>query len=607
MSEIVMFSSFSLIIILFLISLYRMNRKIVLSIKNIAQFVQGREKIENVKEKIIELKEANNSLIEEIKMGRIFYDNSIESIAILDQNKKIVSINPAFKRITEYSIDEIKGKSLSYFDSGRHQTKDYDKLHDEAFENGFVEEKIWNRKRTGESYIQKLTLIAIKNSDLTLSNYIAIFKDITEETENHSKLIIAAKHDALTGLPNRSFFLDRLEQDLIRAKRDGHVGAVMFLDLDHFKSINDTLGHHIGDLLLKEVATRLSDSVRMSDTVARMSGDEFTIVLPMIKKIDDAGLVAETIINNIIKPYKLEDNQLTVTCSVGVSVFPHDGTNVEELLHAADQAMYTAKTSGRNTFKFYSRKMNETAHAKRNIDKEIRKAINDNSFYFEYIPVYDNQKNINLVDLKINLESNKKELQNIQDILNLTEESSLIIELTDWMLNNIASRDLELLKFNKIKISIPLSAIHFKQNNIVDKLIKLFNKEDSKFIQIKIDESIIAKNVIEAFDKLEKLTQYGFDICIDSFGTGKISYDELSTLSFSSIKTPKNLSIRKNKKLLDYIISSANNLDVNLYISDINNIELKKFIDEKENNKIFKQGLLYSHGLNRIELLEKLK
>lgn len=607
MSDLVILSSLAIIIILFLIAIYRINSKVINSIKNIAQFIQGRENIEKVKRKIIELKETNNNLIEEIKMGRIFYDNSIEPIAIISPNKKIISINPAFTDELGYQIEDIRNKQIYILDAGKKHPSEYDNLYLEAEEKGFIQTEIWQRKKTGELDLQKVTLIAIKNDDQSISNYITIIRTITAETETESKLKLAAKHDALTGLPNRSLFLDRLEQAMNTAKREDKVGAVMFLDLDHFKSINDTLGHHIGDLLLKEVAKRLQDSVRATDTVARLSGDEFTVILPKITKIDDAGLVAETIINKITKPYKLEDNELKVTCSVGVSVFPHDGDSIEELLNEADQAMYTAKTSGRNTFKFYSNTMNENAHAKRNVDKEIRKAINEKAFFLNYIPNYNKNNEIDSVELVLKLNTNKKELQNIDSILSLTEESSLIVELTDWIMTELAKKDLELLKFNNIKASIPISAVHFKQSNIINKLTKLFSSDDASYIQLKIDEQIIAKNVIEATDKLEKLIDYGFDVCIDSFGSGKISYNELINLKFSSIKSSKNLNFKDDKKIIDYLIATSESLDTNLYIDNVNSKSFKEYLLSKNKDNIYFQGLLYNTELSRENILSEIK
>lgn len=525
---------FVFVLLICMYSLYKLNLNIAASIKSIAQFIKSRDNIEETKNEINKLKETNKDLEEEIKMGQIFYDNSKEAIAIMDKDGLIVSVNNAFSEVTGYSQEEVKEHTLMVLDSGAKTEVDYKKQLILAKKEGRYEGEVWNRRKTGEIYKESLTLTTITDENNLVVNYIAIFRDTTKESELKSKLLLEAKTDFLTKLPNRSLFFDRLEQSIKRTKRNNDLGALIFIDLDHFKSINDTLGHHVGDLLLKEVAKRMENSVRNSDTVSRLSGDEFTVILPQIKETSDAGLVAENIINSLTQPYDLDGNKINVTCSAGVSVFPLDGEDPELLLTCSDSAMYQAKETGRNKFKFYSSKLDENAHQKRDFENKTKEAIKNDDFYLKYIPI-TKENEIKAFEPVLVLDQEKyPELERL-DVLNLTDENALIVSITEWIINKIAEKDLEIAKFNNLKVNLYLSPIYFKQSNVVEKLKETFSKEDASYINIKISDLAIAKNISEASTKLEYLKSHGFNIIIDDFGLGKISINEYSKLTFDAI------------------------------------------------------------------------
>lgn len=585
---------FLVVILLCVIALYRLNSKTGESIKIIAQFIKSRESIDKVKKEIELLKNTNKDLEDEIKMGQIFYDNSKEAIIVMDSAGKIISTNPAFKIITGYTIEEIKGQSLSILDAGKLPEKAYKEIYKKASEKGRCEQEIWNRKKTGEIYNEKLSLTTVLDVNGKISNYIAIFKDITDQKELQSKLILEAKTDFLTKLPNRSLFFDRLGQALKSAKRNRENGALIFIDLDHFKSINDTLGHLVGDLLLKEVAKRLQKSVRQADTVCRLSGDEFTIILPKISKPTDAGIVAEGIIKSLIEPYHLDGHVLNMTCSAGIGVFFHDGDNAETLLTSADKAMYEAKQSGRNKFKFCSNKLDESASEKRDIDIEVRKALSENGLFFKYRPILNSKGEIKEVDVELNL--NERLFPRLKgiDFVSLSEESSLIVEITDWMIDNLAKRDIEILKFNNIKAGIKISSVHFKQSNSVEKLKNKFSRETAKFIKINIDETTISKNVLEAAIKIKELSDYGFDISITNFGKGKLSFLDYKDLDFKYIQIDKiSEDINIHKDLLNIAEQTKNSIIISH--------ELEKEMKKHSHYKSFERTI------SRIDLFKRLK
>lgn len=554
MSEIVIVL-FMFITLLCVISLYRLNSKIAESIRSIAKIIKNKDDAENIKENINKLKETNKELEDEIKMGRVFYDNSKEAIAITDNNGFIISVNNAFVQITGYSYNEVLNKSLMILDSGKSNEQEFNEKLKEAETNEIYTGEVWNRKKTGEIYRDNITLTVIKDEFNDVVNYIAIFRDMTDEIEWKSKLIKEAKTDSLTKLPNRSLFFDRLEQAIKTAERNSTSGALMFIDLDHFKSINDTLGHQVGDLLLIEVAKRLQESVRNADSVSRLSGDEFTIILPDIHEPNDAGLVADNILNKLTKPYYLDGNTINVTCSIGIAIFFHDGNTSESLLFASDQAMYNAKEYGRNKVRFYSAELDKESNEKRSKERQVHEALMNQDFYFEYLPIY---KDFSLIEIEPILTLKSNHPLNGLNIIDLTNENSLVVDLTEWMINEIAHKDFELINFNKIKINIPISAIYFKQIYVVDNLKSLFKEEYKKHIRIKINDKVIAKNITEAKIKLRELKDAGFEIVIEDFGQGKISLKDYENLDFDAVEISNTQNI--NNKIVEI---------ANLFVNDI--------------------------------------
>tara|TARA_Y100000588_G_scaffold321228_1_gene352352 strand:- start:57682 stop:59472 length:1791 start_codon:yes stop_codon:yes gene_type:complete len=585
---------FLIVILLCVIALYRLNSKSTKSIKAIAQFIKNRENIDKVKSEIEQLKNTNKDLEDEIKMGQIFYDNSKEAIVVMDETGKIISVNPAFKNVTGYETNEAKEKHLSFLDSGKMTAKAYQNIFENALKKGRFEQEIWNRKKTGEIYNEKLSLTTVFDKSGNVSNFIAIFKDITDQKELQSKLRLEAKTDSLTKLPNRSLFFDRLTQSLENAKRDRYFGSLLFIDLDHFKSINDTLGHNIGDLLLKEVAKRLVSCVRKVDTVSRLSGDEFTVILSKIKKTEDAALVAENIIKELTKPYHLDGHVLNITCSVGVAIFFHDGDEAEALLNSSDKAMYGAKTSGRNKYKFYSDKLDQNAAEKRDIDKEIKKALYGDGLSFRYRPVVGANNDIKGVDIKLALDEKKyPKLKNV-NIFSYSKESSLIVEITDWMIESLSKKDIEILKFNNIQAGLTLSAVHFKQSNVVDKLKASFSKDTARFVKLKINEEIISQNISEAIPKIKELRSYGFEVSLTSFGKGKLSLLDYSLLDFTEIELNE---ISETNTLYKEIFNIAEQMSENITID----YKLEKLYENTNHKRTLNMKL------KRDELFSRLK
>lgn len=308
------------------------------------------------------LKEHEHSLAlsqQHLRLAAKVFECTQEGIMVTNARRIVESVNPAFTQITGYKAHEVIGKTPAILSSGRHDAAFYRKMQKELAANGHWQGEIWNRRRSGEIYPEWLTINTIRNTSGEAVNFVGVFSDITKRKAAEKQMQFLAYHDGLTGLPNRELFFDRLEHAIAHAHRNRRMVAVMFLDLNKFKQINDTLGHHVGDQLLQRVAQRLTASVREDDTVARLGGDEFTVVLESIVQAGDVSSVARKIMAALSQPMQLDEHEIDVTTSIGISLYPTDGEQPEALIKCADTAMYLAKQDGRNNFRFFSAAENQ--------------------------------------------------------------------------------------------------------------------------------------------------------------------------------------------------------------------------------------------------------
>ncbi len=285
---------------------------------------------------------------EKLRLAAKVFDNALEGVAVTDADANILSVNPAFTAVTGYTEAEVLGKNPRMLGSGFHNREFYRNLWDELLTVGQWKGEIWNTAKSGNTFLMWQTISAVKNDKGRITHYVSVFFDITERKKHEENVRHQAYHDALTGLPNRRLFHDRLTMALLQARREREMLAVMFLDLDHFKEINDTFGHDGGDLLLQEVATRLQKCIRQGDTLSRFGGDEFVLLLPKIKSTRNAVLFAEKVVKALKMPLAMAGRQIGVTASIGISLFPKDGDDPGALVKKADQAMYSAKQKGRD-------------------------------------------------------------------------------------------------------------------------------------------------------------------------------------------------------------------------------------------------------------------
>ena len=479
---------------------------------------------------------------ESLKLASMVYENSSEGILVTDADNRIIAVNPAFTRITGYEIGDIEGKDPGFFKSGRHSEQFYKAMWREINQTGHWQGEVWDRDKQGVEHAKYLTINTIYNNVGAVYRRVALFLDISEKKETEELIWRQANFDALTQLPNRSMFHHKLVLEIEQAKQNGSMFALLFIDLDLFKEINDTLGHPVGDLLLVEAAQRISACVRKSDMVARLGGDEFTVILTDQHMDEGIGRVAEKILASLAAPYKLKDEVVYVTGSIGITLYPQDAEDPEGLLKNADQAMYVAKNMGRNQISYFTQALQQSAQSRLRMINDLREAITDQQFVLHYQPIVDLRNGeIHKAEALVRWHHPKKGLIPPNEFILLAEETGLISNIGDWVFRESA-REAKRLRTRydpRFQISVNKSPIQFRDNGHTlvawfDYLKELELPGDS--IAIEITEGLLLNAVTEVTDKLRLFRESGVQIAIDDFGTGYSSLSYLKRFDIDYLK-----------------------------------------------------------------------
>ncbi len=469
---------------------------------------------------------------EQLQLAAQVFENSRDAITITDSRGTIIAVNEAFTAITGYPAAEIIGKNPKILQSGRHDAEYYRVMWAAIRENGYWQGEIWNKRKNGEIYPEWLKITAVKNRSQITTNYIAVFSDISDDVRAAERIQRLAYYDTLTDLPNRALLSDRLDLAIAHAKRAGCKCAVLFLDMDRFKNINDALGHSIGDQLLQSVAIRLKECVREVDTVARMGGDEFVVILDGMAETDSIMPVARKILHSLSQPYEVEGHSIRATPSIGISVYPDDGADHESLIMSADSAMYHAKENGRNDFRFFTPDMKTRVEEKLFIESDLRKALELDQFVLHYQPQVD-IKTGHIVGAEALVRWNHPVAGLISPakFIPVAEESGLIIPLGEWILNEACRQNLAWQKAGlpPVSIAINLSAVQFRQQNLCRLINDTLNNTrlEPHYLELELTEGLVMSNTESAVETLNCFKEMGVHISIDDFGTG---YSSLSYL-----------------------------------------------------------------------------
>lgn len=468
-------------------------------------------------------------------------ESSLEGIIVTNAAGIIESVNPAFTRLTGYRAEEVVGQTPAVLSSGRHDQRFYTEMWQKIREEGHWQGEVWNRRRNGEVYPELLTIAAIHDEGGTLTHYAALFNDISELKDNEERIRNLAYYDPLTNLPNRRLFHDRLSVAIAHAHRSKTQLAVIFVDLDRFKRINDSLGHGVGDQLLQEVTTRLLGAVREDDTVARMGGDEFLILLTEVVDIDHVVHVARRIIESMTRPMQLNGRELVVTCSLGISIYPDDDTDIDNLIQNADTAMYRAKDAGRNSYQLYSPAMNAHSMAHLAMEVHLRKALNDNELRVHLQPLFDAQSET-IASAEALLRWNSPSLGWVPpgDFIPLAEDIGLIVPIGEFVLRTVCR---QLSRWNEqgyegVPVAVNVSAVQFRSRSFIEMTRSVLGDYDIRPGQLSFEltESMLVDDAVENIRTLNALHEMGIRLAVDDFGTGYSSLNYLRRFPIDTLK-----------------------------------------------------------------------
>jgi diguanylate cyclase (GGDEF)-like protein/PAS domain S-box-containing protein len=468
------------------------------------------------------------------------FENSRDAILLADRERRIIAINRAYTAITGYQSDDMLGQPMSVYRSGVEDDHFFREVWNEVDATDHWQGEIWSRRKGGALFPAWLALTAIRDSAGRISNYMAILSDITERKRNEEHTRHLAEHDFLTDLPNRVLLLDRLSLALSAARRKGSMLAILFLDLDRFKHINDTLGHQVGDALLREVAARLLRCVRKVDTVSRQGGDEFVIILADIGGIDHAAHVAGTIRNAICQPYRIGEHTLHVSTSIGVSIFPSDGEDIDTLVKNADIAMYHAKEGGRNNFRFFSSEMHERIAERASFEHGLREALDGGQFALAYEPAVDVASGA-LVGAEALIRWRHPELGLLlpDRFVAIAEEAGLMVPIGNWVLREACARARAWHDGGReLPVAVNLSLAQFTQRELVDHVRGALAEAalPPQFLELELTEAILQKGGAATGATLDALRSLGVRLSLDDFGTGWSHLGQLKDYPIGKLK-----------------------------------------------------------------------
>ena len=483
---------------------------------------------------------------EKLQLAATVFNNSAEAIIITDAGGNIVSVNHAFTAITGFTSEEAIGKNPRMLSAKTQDQKFYEEMWAAVKPMGHWQGEIWNRRKNGQIYPTWLTLSSVRNASGEITNYVGISQDITVRKEAEQRLAYLANHDALTGLPNRTLFNDRLNHALAHGERYKQGLAILFLDLDRFKVINDTLGHDIGDQLLQNLAQRLTKSLRGSDTVARWGGDEFTILVDELDSPQDAVAVARRVLDVLTEPFLLNGHEIFVTGSIGITLYPKDGRDAQVLLSNADAAMYRAKEKGGNNYQFYTAAMNASALDRLRLESDLRRALEREEFFLHYQPKVDIRSGrIVGVEALIRWDHPTLGMVSPQQFIPLAEETGLIIPIGEWVLRTACTQNQAWHSAGacSIRVAVNISAQQFKKENLTETVTRILDETGlpHDLLELEITESVMMQDMERAIAVLSELSARGIRFSIDDFGTGYSSLVYLKRLPIDILKIDRSL------------------------------------------------------------------
>lgn len=532
---------------------------------------------------------------EELDIAAIAFEAQ-EGIFVTDANRLILRVNETFTTITGYTPEEVLGKNPRLLSSGRQDANFYAAMWERINRTGGWEGEIWNRRKNGEIFPEQLVISAVKDDNANVTNYVATFTDNTLSNEAAEKIRNLVFYDHLTGLPNRRLLMDRLHQALASNVRSGLDGALLFIDLDNFKDINDTLGHDIGDLLLEQTAQRLKSCMREGDTVARLGGDEFVVLMEElsgqpIEAATQVKAVGDKILAMLNQPFQLGTHEYHCTASIGATLFSKHHQSSEELLKGADIAMYEAKKAGRNTMRLFNSKMQDVINIHTVLASELRKAVENRQFQLYYQIQVDDSYHPLGAEALIRWIHPDRGLISIDQFIQLAEETGLILPIGQLVLetacNQLKAWEQDALT-RDLLLSVNVSARQFHQSDFVAQVQSLvqYHAINPTRLKLEITESMLLDNIEGTITSMNALRAIGVQISLDSFGTGYSSLQYLKRLPLNQLKIDQSFvrdlaTDRNNRAIVRIIVDMAHSLDVDVIAEGVETEEQRKILLSK--------------------------
>ena len=555
---------------------------------------------------ITELKTVQESLL----MAGVVLDNSRESILVTDSNVNIIMVNKAFTDIEGYSAEEILGKNPNVLNSGKHHKEYFVEMYRSLKETGIYQSEIWNRRKDGEVHPGILSITAVKNIKHKITHYVSVFTDITSLKNTEERLAFLANHDALTGLPNRMMLISHISHAIEVAKRQDKKIALLLLDLDRFKNINDSFGHLAGDDLLQQLATRLKTKLRSNDIIARLGGDEFVVLLENISHLEYVAKVAENIISAVEQSWLLKNNsEVHIGTSIGISLYPDHGDNALDLLKHADAALYQAKGSGRGVANYYSESLTHHARRRFKLEARLRDAIGDGELQLHYQPKLDIfSGNLVGVEALVRWIDPHQGMIMPSEFISIAEETGLINKLGEWVLNEACRQGKAWLDDGlELSIAVNLSANQLYHSNITKIISDILKKTGfpAKNLELELTEGILMRRESESIKKLYQIKALGISLAVDDFGAGYSSLAYLRRFPLDVLKIDRSFVAdleddKDDRAITATIIGIGRTLNLKVVAEGVETAFQLSFLESHGCHMY--QGFLASPALEAIEL-----
>ena len=550
-----------------------------------------------VKEDITARKRAE----EQLRMNATVFETTTEGIMVTDADNRVRTVNPAFTRITGYRAEEIVGRNPRILSSGRHDQAFYASLWETLARTGYWHGEIWNRRKDGSVYPEWMSLALIRDDKGQVQEHVAVFSDISQRKEDEAQIRRQANYDALTGLPNRSLLFERVDSALRSARREKWIVALLFVDLDRFKVVNDSMGHVVGDELLRQVAQRLNDQVRDGDTVARFGGDEFVLLLEDIDRAEDAAVIARKVITSLENEFSLVSREVFIGASVGITLYPVDADDAAVLLRNADMAMYRAKEAGRNTYRFYTKEMNTAVQSRMDMERELRLALERDQLSLDYQPIVRIDDGT-MAGLEALLRWRHPRLGQVPpaEFVPLLEETGFIREVGGWVLSRACAKLAQWrAQRGDLRISVNLSSRQIALGLSAAEVLKTIDSAGlpPDAVTLEITEGLMLEGSAKVRSWLEDVHTAGVGLAVDDFGTGYSSLGYLKRFPMDRLKIDRSFVLglpdsREDALLVRAIHSMATSLDLKVVAEGIETAEQAGFLADLGCE--LGQGFLYS-------------